>query len=362
MLLNLTPDWFEQFLGWHVEQLDEKIFYHKNQFNSLARIYLDSTDPHVPARAILKRTFPPAPVCERMDALDPYEFVREYYAYRELPGLGVKTAQVYYCAIEPVSEENLILMEDLTLTGYIYPAEHVWSFTEMQSILQTYAGFHTAGFQAGQGLAVQFAWLLLQQAWLKPGLFERSVSELHRSPVTAGRLRGSEATLSALLDLLEPLKKFLAGQPETFNYNDFFPGNVAIPVKPGTGHPAVLFDWHMMGAGIVQNDLLNVLWGWAEDDEPLRDQAIQFYLDCLKSQAVLQQGQEFDLAWAKDGMLIASVMDVYQTLARLAEFILQVEQSQSRLPGWMEAQLNSLESGKVDQLLVKTHQALDLWK
>ena len=152
----------------------------------------------------------------------------------------------------------------------------------MQSILQTYASFHAAGFRARQGLSEWFPWLMPQQVSLKPELFERSVSALRCSPVTARKLNRSEATLSALLDLLAPLKKFLSGQPETYNFNDFFPGNVAIPTEPGPDHPAVLFDWHLTGAGIVQNDLLNVMWGWAEDDEPLRDRAIQFYLDFFK--------------------------------------------------------------------------------
>ncbi|HWI63248.1 MAG TPA: aminoglycoside phosphotransferase family protein [Symbiobacteriaceae bacterium] len=203
----------------------------------------------------------------------------EYRFYTELlPKLGVPAPQIH-AAGRLDDGGTYLLMEDLTVAHRLLPEGHVWSEEELRSILALYAQLH------GRSLRLFAAEPIPD--WLQPDprheyrpqmvldcLTELAANDWTREP--AARLLAAPG----LPALLERVAADLAALPPGLLYNDFYPGNVAIPKAGG---PAKLYDWQLAGSGPIAVDLCNIglLEGGAAfaavDSAPL----LEFYLDEL---------------------------------------------------------------------------------
>jgi hypothetical protein len=346
MIDNINPQWIERVLDWRVERAQAETIYDRREHTSIQRVILDGGK--TPPSIIIKHTFPPKTVHSLQGSLDPYEFVREYNAYQVLPSLGVPTAEVFASILDPSTEENILVMEDLTLTRVIYPEDHRWSQEEYFSILNTYVALHTAGLNLGAGDMLRQHWPWLQDESAQVG--EEQAWQITRallaSPLTGKRLAPYQGTLEALTRQADNLRTFLGSQPQTFNYNDFFPGNIALPRSAGRDSQAVLFDWHLLGAGAPQSDLLNIFWVDYSLGADL-DQLFSYYLNQLNQAAETA----FDLSWIRAGLLSADLSGTLFSLWQLVNRLPQFEQGLQGMPGWMEASLVSLTDGSIDQKL-----------
>lgn len=346
MVNDNNPEWVERVLDWQVESAQSETIYDRREHVSIQRVALRGG--MAPPSIIIKHTVSPKTVQALQGSLDPYEFVREYYAYQTLPALGVPVAEVFASLLDPATEESILVMEDLCLTRVIYPEDHRWSQEEYFSILNTYVALHTAGLKIGTGERLRQRWPWLQDESAQVG--EERAWQITRallaSPLTAKRLAPYQGTLENLSAQAQNLSAFLASQPQTFNYNDFFPGNIALPRSAGPDSQAVLFDWHLLGAGAPQCDLLNIFWVDYSLGADL-DQLFNYYLDRLNRAA----GTSFDLTWVKAGLLSADLSGTLFSLWQLVNRLPHIEQGREAMPGWMEASLVSLADGSVDQKL-----------
>ncbi len=353
-LFRADVAWFKKHLGWDVSDVQEVLFYSKGDVIRVWRVELQSNNPTVPQRVIVKQTVPPNTVAERKNAEDPHEYVREYYAYKLLPALGVPTAQIFFSAINLSTEENLLVMEDLTLKGRVNESDHRWQIDEVKCVLNTYVKLHAAGLREAEKGDLLKRWLWLQ-AWDHVDRHEacRIVDALLSSPFTSGRLSRHVATLKAICDCVDPLRGYVAAQPQTFNYCDFFPGNVAIPKVPTPDGIAILFDWHLLGVGMPQSDLLNVFCGGDYSDVDL-DECVKHYITRFNAAA----NTSFTQDWVEDGITAAKMSDLLFHLWVLKYRLLRLEEKQEKLPMWLEGAIRGIENGAAAKLAEEVNSLL----
>ncbi|MDD2716813.1 MAG: phosphotransferase [Candidatus Wallbacteria bacterium] len=309
---------------------------------------LKSDSRTVPSRVIVKLTVPPESDSETVNQDDPYEHVREFHAYQLLPDLGVPTAAVYFKSMLK-SGENALIMEDLTLRANLRGNDHKWSFDEARSILDFYVRLHLAGLRESScgDLRARWPWLSEHEgSQLKAPMLSRMLKKILASPVTGARLSPHAGSLLSICDRMESLKKHLASRPQTFNYNDFFPGNVAVPDKWSPADPAILFDWHLLGTGPVEQDLLNVFYG---DHFSLInvDECLEHYISSINTAA----GTSYKPGEVRNCMKAAELLGVMHSLWMLSGRLPAIELGKRKLPGWLDSLITRIQNGYLDELL-----------
>jgi hypothetical protein len=168
----------------------------------------------------------------------------EVQVYALLESLGVPTLKVH------ARSETALLLEDLS-------ASPTWRLAEEAdaarpevgaAVADWYLRLHQAGFELLSGG--------LAPACLTPWIDEITRPELEQA---AARFDLENAPgWQPLLDNLEALKAAYRSLPQTFNYNDFYWGNLALSRSQPLN--AVVFDYDNFRLGAAYSDLRNVLY------------------------------------------------------------------------------------------------------
>jgi aminoglycoside phosphotransferase (APT) family kinase protein len=182
---------------------------------------------------------------------DPLGHEREVRFYRRLlPHLNFPHPSIYYAGPEPGSPANLVIMEDVAGTHRFPPKDHVWTQSEIESILSAYARLHAAG-GACLPPGEELGWLLdrhEKRLFETAGELPAMVEALADRDIWA-RMPG----FGRLLDRALREAGALSGHPVTVLHNDVYPPNCGLPIS-GEGE-AILVDWDMASIGLAEMDL-----------------------------------------------------------------------------------------------------------
>ncbi|MDP3058083.1 MAG: phosphotransferase [bacterium] len=174
---------------------------------------------------------------------------------------------------------SYLLLEDVSNFAYIPSENHLWSETELQSILKTYAQLHGKGLKHFQSHNIP-EWLSSDpRTEYSCTVILQSIKNLHENHWTREQL-DMIASSPNLPFLVREISNYLRSEPPTLLHNDFYPSNIAFP--PDCDQ-AILFDWQLVGYGPLHLDLVNI--GFLSIDPYFSQvnslRALDYYLDNL---------------------------------------------------------------------------------
>jgi hypothetical protein len=189
-----------------------------------------------------------------------HNMAHELACYRILARCRVSTPVVHG------HTEAAILIEDFTMSG-------IWRLADESdaddpatgaAIARWYRAFHDAGYvylrqaHANEPPLVSEADLLTPEGIVRIG--KGLAIQAHRAttgsrPAPDDRLHLKPVWRYAAAHI-ETIKAAIKLKPRTFNYNDFFMGNLALSIAAPLR--AIVFDYHLMGSGLAYSDCRNV--------------------------------------------------------------------------------------------------------
>jgi Phosphotransferase enzyme family len=229
-------------------------------------------------------------------------------AYALLESCGVPTLPVHGRA------DNALLLEDLEASEtWRLATEGDKACAETGTALADwYKLFHEKGRR------------FLAEADPVPEFLSREIDALNSEVVlTAGEKLGvgEKALWRLAAEHVEALAAAMRALPETFNYNDFYWGNLALSREAPLR--AIVFDYHLLGIGIAYSDCRNVCWSIGKE---AREAFWEGYGALDEREAILDEP-----------------MSILFSLAKAA--------GMPKLPRWAEGVLQHVTDGRFERAL-----------
>lgn len=182
---------------------------------------------------------------------DDPDSAREVRCYGLLEKSGVPTLPVYG------RTDDALLLEDLDRSiTWRLAAEADMEHSEIGvAVAEWYLALHAAGRE------------FLSEADTVPAFLKRETDILTAAVVleTGVKLGLSDNKVWTLAaEHIEALKAAAASLPQTFTYNDFFWGNLALSRQREPRFRAIVFDYHLLGIGLAYSDCRNVVGSLGE--------------------------------------------------------------------------------------------------
>lgn len=215
--------------------------------------------------------------------------VTEWHFYTELaPKLDIPLPKVDQAGQLPCGCSYL-LMEDLQDEHKILLEGHPWTNVELRSVLSTYALLHGRSLRLFEGGPIP-DWLHQDDRHrFSPAQVSACLRQFHDNSWTRDAV--GPILRPGLESLLDQVTSGLGSQPPSVLFNDFCPPNVALPHDLG---PAKLFDWQLVGAGLLHVDVVNIGFLSRQDALTQAEQRdlLDHYLDRLADQVGLRYDTE----------------------------------------------------------------------
>lgn len=248
---------------------------------------------------------------------------REYHLYGLLEDRCIPHACILARSYDAPSDWNLLL-EDLDQDYVLPPLDYQFSESEQDLIIATYVELHSRTFgidrepiaeylQVEEGQQVNEATAEQMIDTFNRSTFEFSVDEFRQA-----------------VGILLKIRDHWRDAPRCLVFNDFYPGNVALP-KSGNGY-AVLFDWELAGVGLPHFDLINLGFH--------RERSTAIYTEQMQ-----RRGLKLDMEKFREQFAYADLSMHFYTLW-LLHLKLQAD-PEGRLPGWMQNIASSLFGGRL---------------
>ncbi len=186
----------------------------------------------------------------------------EYYFYREFfPALDLPGPEVLENGLFP-DGGNYIFFSDISESFSIPSQTKYLKRAGWEKILRSYAVFHS------------FCELFFQKqeipSWLNPPLEEKycleeiiaTWEELSRHFLTQ-EIAGEIVFSGAFFNLVERVKNEVLEMKKTILHNDFFPGNIGLPLSGEKR--AVILDWQLASSGPAPIDLAQMDISWDQN-------------------------------------------------------------------------------------------------
>lgn len=248
---------------------------------------------------------------------------REYRLYTLLEDYSIPHARVLARSYNAPHNWSLLL-EDLVQSHVLPPPEHQFSEAEQDAVISTYVEMHSRTFGVDHGPAAEYLQVEEGQQ-----VDEVTASQMEETFINSS-FEFSADDFSRAVGILLLLRERWQEEPRCLVFNDFYPGNVALP-KSWNGY-AVLFDWELAGVGLPQFDLINVGFD--------RERTISCYVEQMRTCGVDIETEKFRelFAYAELSMSFHALW--------LLHLKLQAD-PEGRLPGWMQNIASSLFDGRL---------------
>ncbi len=185
-----------------------------------------------------------------------YYFYKEIFPYLELPGPLVFERDLLQ------GGGSFIFFSDISETFFIPSQTRYLKRNNWERILRSFAHIHGFCQKSFQNNAIP--------SWLNPPLCSRYTpvstistwEKLAKHPLTC-EITSGIAKSPGLLDLAEKVQACLEKASSTLLHNDFFPGNIALPLKEGDR--AAILDWQLSSSGPGSLDLVQMDLEWDDN-------------------------------------------------------------------------------------------------
>ena len=205
---------------------------------------------------------------------DPCGHEREVRFYNTLlPRLRIPHGRIHYAGPQPFTDNQMVIMEDLSASHYFPSRSRAWSQGEIYAVLDSYARLHHHGRDCLPP-AGEREWLFPRQEkrlWATATDLPRMADE-----IAAKGLWPPVTRFDSLLDATLSTMKKLVQEPPTLLHNDVYTPNLGLPKRPKDG--AILLDWEMVGWGLAEMDLAFMfLQPFGSHRLVNRQQALEYY-------------------------------------------------------------------------------------
>ena len=256
--------------------------------------------------------------CAPWSATDPDGLHREWWVYQEcLSRLPVVGPALLYS--QKLSRCNRLVLADLEIDHFFWPADHVWSPAEMQRVLERLALLHLSAepLQLGEERRLMPA---PDRRW-KAQVIQDAARRLADDERWGARSGELPQVVEFLIDRASEQKKIWEKQPRTLLHSDVSPANVAFE-RTGEG-AARLIDWHIAASGMAAFEVASLFYQPYHNHRHLdRGQILNDYLEarqCLDGRFLAREEARgaFWYAMAFDGM--SYLPPVARTLERTGD-------------------------------------------